>query len=90
MSGPAILPMGVRAVWEARQRVDVPIIGVGGIRTGEDAVQYLLAGASLVEIGTASFADPRAAQRVLSGLIRYGQKHSIEHIHDLIGAASLS
>lgn len=89
VSGPAILPMGVRAVWEARQRVDVPIIGVGGIRTGEDAVQYFLAGASLIEIGTASFADPRAAQRVLSGLIRYGQKHSIEHIHDLIGAASL-
>lgn len=88
VSGPAILPMGVRAVWEARQRVDVPIIGVGGIRSGEDAVQYLLAGASLLEVGTASFADPRAALRVLSGLIKYGRKHRFEHLHDLIGAAA--
>jgi dihydroorotate dehydrogenase (NAD+) catalytic subunit len=53
--------MGVYSVWKVRQSVDVPIIGVGGIRSGEDAVQYLLAGASLVQIGTASFGDPRAA-----------------------------
>jgi dihydroorotate dehydrogenase (NAD+) catalytic subunit len=86
VSGPAVLPMGVHAVWQARQRVDVPIIGVGGIRSAEDAVQYFLAGASLVEIGTASFADPRAARRVLSGLIRYGERHRIRHIHHLIGS----
>jgi len=87
VSGPAILPMGVHAVWQARRRVDVPIIGVGGIRTGEDAVQYLLAGASLVEVGTASFADPRAALRVLSGLERFGRRHRIQDIRELIGAA---
>lgn len=68
VSGPAILPMGVHAVWQARKRVTVPIIGAGGIRTAEDAKQYFLAGASLVEIGTANFADPRAALRVISGL----------------------
>src|SRR5690606_14866037 len=65
MSGPALLPVGVLAVTRARQQVSVPIIGVGGIRSADDALQYLLAGASLVQIGTASFADPRAAERVL-------------------------
>ena len=68
VSGPGILPMGVHAVWQARKRVSVPIIGAGGIRSAEDAMQYFLAGASLIQIGTASFADPRAALRVISGL----------------------
>ncbi|HEX7119001.1 MAG TPA: dihydroorotate dehydrogenase [Longimicrobiales bacterium] len=89
VSGPGILPMGVHAVWQARRRVDVPIIGVGGIRTAHDAIQYLLAGASLVEIGTASFSDPRAAERVLSGLRRFGDRHGIADIRELIGAGRL-
>lgn len=88
VSGPAILPMGVHAVWSARARVGVPIIGAGGIRRGTDAVQYLLAGASLVQIGTASFADPRAALRVLSGLRAYAERHRIAHIGELVGAGA--
>lgn len=88
-SGPAILPVGVNAVFQARRRVSVPIIGVGGIRTAEDAAQYLLAGASLVQIGTANFADPRAAQRVLSGLKRLGRQLGVQHIRELIGAGKL-
>ncbi len=87
VSGPGILPMGVHAVWQARRRVDAPIIGVGGIRTAHDALQYILAGASLVEIGTASFSDPRAAERVLSGLRRYGARHGVADIRELVGAA---
>ncbi|HEX7048621.1 MAG TPA: dihydroorotate dehydrogenase [Longimicrobiales bacterium] len=87
VSGPAILPMGVHAVWQARRRVHVPIIGAGGIRSGADALQYLLAGASLVEIGTASFADPRTAVRVLSELKRYGNRHGVRHVGELVGAA---
>lgn len=87
VSGPAVLPMGVHAVWQAARRVDVPIIGVGGIRSGADAVQYLLAGASLVEIGTATFADPRAPERVLEELRRYGARHGIENLRELVGAA---
>lgn len=67
-SGPAILPVGVHAVRAARHSVGLPLIGVGGIRTAEDALQYVLAGASLVQLGTAGFADPRSAERVLSGL----------------------
>lgn len=89
VSGPGVLPMGVYSVWRVRQSVDVPIIGVGGIRTGEDAVQYLLAGASLVQIGTASFGDPRVPDRVLNELRRYGRRHDIDHVRDLTGAGRM-
>lgn len=89
VSGPGILPVGVHAVYQARRRVAIPIIGVGGIRTAEDAVQYLLAGASLVQIGTASFADPRAPARVLSGLKRVGARLGVSHVRELIGAGRL-
>ena len=86
-SGPALLPIGVHAVWQAARRVPVPIIGVGGIRRGADAVQYLLAGASLVQVGTASFADPRASARVLSELTGYMRDHRVADIRELIGGA---
>jgi dihydroorotate dehydrogenase (NAD+) catalytic subunit len=89
VSGPGVLPMGVYSVWRVRQSVDVPIIGVGGIRTGEDAVQYLLAGASLVQIGTASFGDPRVPERVLKELRRYGRRYRIDHVRDLTGAGRM-
>jgi len=89
VSGPAVLPMGVHAVWQARRKVSVPILGIGGIRTGKDAIQYLLAGASLVQIGTASFADPRAALRVLSSLKHYGAAHGVGDVRELIAAAQL-
>jgi dihydroorotate dehydrogenase (NAD+) catalytic subunit len=86
VSGPALLPIGVHAVFQARQRVSVPIIGVGGIRSGADALQYLLAGATLVQVGTASFADPRSSLRVLQDLENYGAEEGIEHVSALIGA----
>lgn len=86
VSGPGILPMGVHAVWQAARRVAVPVIGVGGIRTGADAVQYLFAGASLVQIGTATFADPRTPVRVLEELRRYGRRHQIDDVRELVGA----
>lgn len=86
MSGPALLPVGVHAVWRARQRVEVPIVGVGGVATAGDAVQYLLAGASLVQIGTASFADPASAGRVVEELGRFGRERGFAHVKALIGA----
>lgn len=89
VSGPAILPVGVHAVYQARRRVAIPIIGVGGIRSGEDAVQYFLAGASLVQLGTANFADPRAAERVLSDLKRVCGHLGVDSLSDLVGAGRL-
>jgi dihydroorotate dehydrogenase (NAD+) catalytic subunit len=90
VSGPALLPIGIHAVARARERVDVPIIGVGGIRTGDDAVQYLLAGASLVQVGTASFADPRAGERVLNSLTGWGTAHGIGSVMELVGSGLLA
>lgn len=86
MSGPGLLSIGVHAVAQARRRVAVPILGVGGIRTAADAVQYLLAGASLIQIGTASFADPRAAERVLRDLKGWGSAHGIGSVTELVGS----
>ena len=86
VSGPALLPIGVYAVRRARDRVTVPLIGAGGVRTTEDAVQYLLAGASLVQIGTASFADPRAAARVLWGMERWCAARNLGRIADIVGS----
>jgi dihydroorotate dehydrogenase (NAD+) catalytic subunit len=90
VSGPALLPMGVYAVAQARRRVKVPILGAGGIRTGADALQYFLAGASLVQIGTATFADPRTALRVLAEISSFGDRAGVRQIADLIGAGTLS
>jgi dihydroorotate dehydrogenase (NAD+) catalytic subunit len=89
VSGPGVLPMGVHAVWQVRRRVDVPILGVGGIRSGDDAVQYFLAGASLVQIGTAAFGDPRVPARVLNELRRYARRHGIGHVRELVGAGRI-
>ena len=86
LSGPALRSVGVHAVYRARQRTSIPLVGVGGITDASDALQYLLAGASLVQIGTATFADPRAAQRVVKGLARYGEGAGVANIRDLVGA----
>lgn len=85
VSGPAILPMGVYATWRARQVTQIPIVGIGGIRNGEDAVQYMLAGAALVQVGTASFVDPDAAVTTHEGIRRYLETHGIERLDRLIG-----
>jgi dihydroorotate dehydrogenase (NAD+) catalytic subunit len=90
VSGAALLPVGVHAVRQARRRVSVPIIGVGGISSASDAMQYFLAGASLIQIGTASFADPRAALRVISELDRLGSRLGARSVGDLVGAGQLN
>jgi dihydroorotate dehydrogenase (NAD+) catalytic subunit len=89
LSGPAMRAVGVHAVAEARARTSIPLAGVGGIATPEDAVQYLLAGASLVQIGTSSFADPRAAEHVVRGLRAWGDTHGVVQVEELVGAAVL-
>ena len=85
VSGPAILPMGVYATWRARQVTEIPIIGIGGIRNGEDAIQYILAGAALVQVGTSSFVDPDAAMDTHRGIERYLERHGVSSLSDIVG-----
>lgn len=89
LSGPAVLPVAVRMVYQVRQAVDVPIIGMGGIRSGKDVVEMMLAGANAVAIGTAMFADPLAPVHALHELEDYMQAHQIHHVSELTGAVIL-
>ena len=86
LSGPAIKPIAVRMVWEAAQAVRIPILGTGGIRSGEDAVEFLMAGASAVQVGTASYADPRAVERVADGLEQWCSRNGIPEVTSLTGS----
>ena len=89
VSGPAILPMGVYLTWRAAQACTIPIMGIGGIRNGEDALQYILAGASLVQVGTSSFVDPCTAVLVGEQIGDYLNRHGIERLSDLVGLVQL-
>lgn len=86
LSGPAIRPIAVRMVHEASQAVAIPVVGMGGIVRAEDAVEFLLAGATAVEVGTASFADPRAVENIAGGLRRWCASHEVVRVADLTGA----
>ena len=85
MSGPAVKPIAVRMVYQAAQAVKIPIIGMGGICTGEDAVEFLLAGATAVSVGTANFANPYAARDVAEGIRKYMEQYQVENVQELIG-----
>jgi dihydroorotate dehydrogenase (NAD+) catalytic subunit len=88
LSGPALHPVAVRAVFDCRQAFpQAPIVGVGGVMNGEDAAELLAAGADAVQVGTATFADPRAPALVLAGLARWCRRHHITQLSDLIGRA---
>jgi len=83
VSGPALLPMGIRAVREARAATDLPLLGVGGVLAPADAVAYRRVGADLIQMGTATFAAPRAAEDLISGLVKWGRQHSVLDWSDL-------
>ena len=88
LSGPSIRPVAVRAVYDVYQSLGpVPIIGVGGITKAEHAVEFLAAGASAVQVGSAHFADPKASRRVLRGLQKWCRKHEVTSLRSIIGAA---
>ena len=89
LSGPAIKPIAVRMVYEAAQAVSIPVIGLGGIVTPEDAVEFMLAGAAAVQVGTASFADPRATERLARGLASWCRSHGVERVSSLTGALEI-
>ncbi len=89
LSGPAIKPIALRMVWEAAQAVKIPILGVGGIQTGEDAVEFLMAGASAVQVGTASYADPRAVEHVAEELEHWCSRNGVTAVQSLTGSFSV-
>jgi dihydroorotate dehydrogenase (NAD+) catalytic subunit len=86
LSGPAIKPVAVRMVYQVAQAVKLPIIGMGGIATAEDALEFILAGASAVSVGTANFRNPRATMEVVKGIEEYMERQHVEDIKELIGA----
>ena len=86
LSGPAIKPVAVRMVYQAAQAVNIPVIGMGGISCAEDAIEFILAGASAVAIGTANFYNPTVSLEVIAGMEDYMKRHQIEDISQLVGA----
>ena len=85
-SGPAVKPVALRMVWQVAQAVKVPVLGMGGISTGEDAVEFMLAGATAVAVGTANFVNPTATVDVIDGVIDYCEKQGVADVNELIGA----
>lgn len=89
LSGPAIKPIAVRMVYEAAQAVSIPVIGMGGIMNAEDAIEFLLAGASAVAVGTAIFVDPYAPLKIIDGIREYLEREGIKSVSDIIGKVRL-
>jgi dihydroorotate dehydrogenase (NAD+) catalytic subunit len=85
LSGPAIRPVAVKLVWDAAKVLKIPIIGMGGICSGDDAMQFILAGATAVSVGSYSFRQPDAALRVIQGIEAYCQRHGVEDVSTLVG-----
>ena len=86
LSGPAAKPVALRMVWECAKAVQVPLLGMGGIATATDAVEFLLAGATAVAVGTANFANPTATVEVIDGIAQYCERHGVHDVNELIGA----
>ncbi len=90
LSGPAVKPVAVRMVYQVRQAVSVPIIGMGGITTGEDAIEFMLAGANAVAVGTAGIVDPYAWIRVRNGIEKYLNENGIADVNDIVGTVQMN
>jgi dihydroorotate dehydrogenase (NAD+) catalytic subunit len=89
LSGPAVKPVALRMVWEVSRAVKVPVVGMGGIMNATDAIEFFLAGASAVQVGTANFIDPLAAQNIISGINNYLDRHSFKSISEIIGGLQM-
>ena len=90
LSGPCVKPVGVRMVYQVSQKVNIPILGLGGIVTGEDAVEYMLAGASAISVGTGNFIAPDTAIKVVEGIEDYMKKYNIEDINEIVGTVQMN
>jgi dihydroorotate dehydrogenase (NAD+) catalytic subunit len=89
LSGPAIKPIAVRMVHDAAKAVRIPVVGMGGIVRAEDAVEFMMAGATAVQVGTASYADPRAVENIANGMRKWCDSHQVEHVAGLTRSAIL-
>lgn len=85
LSGPAVRPVAVRMVWQVAHAVKIPVIGLGGIMDGRDAIEFMLAGATAVQVGTANFVDPAATMKIIDYMEDYCQRHNISDINDIVG-----
>lgn len=85
LSGPAVKPIAVRMVWQVAHAVNIPVIGLGGIASAADALEFLMAGAKAVQVGTANFIDPTVTMKIIEGLEDYCKRHGINNINDIIG-----
>ena len=89
LSGPAVKPIALRMVWQTAQAIKLPIIGMGGIATASDAIEFLIAGASAIEVGTYNFVDPTATVKIVDGIEDYMRRHGFDSVRDLVGALQL-
>lgn len=85
LSGPCVKPVAVRCVWQVAHAVKIPVVGLGGIRTAEDALEFLMAGAKAIEVGTANFIDPQVTVKIVDGLGLWCEKHGVNDINEIIG-----
>ena len=89
LSGPAIRPVALRMVWQASRAVSIPICGIGGIMTAEDAIKFLICGATAVQVGTASYLNPMAAGEIADGIADWARRRGVARIADLVGTLEL-
>ncbi|MDH4321558.1 MAG: nitronate monooxygenase, partial [Desulfobulbaceae bacterium] len=86
LSGPAVKPVALRMVWQVAKAVKIPVVGIGGISNAEDAIEFLIAGATAIEIGTANFVNPRVTEEILVGITEYLKENQLDSIQELIGS----
>ena len=85
LSGPCVKPVALRMVWQVARAVNIPVVGLGGIMNAADAIEFLMAGATAVEIGTANFIDPTTTIRVIDGMNEWLDNHGVKDVHEIIG-----
>jgi len=90
LSGPAIKPVALRMVWQVHKAVHVPIIGLGGIMNATDAIEFILAGATAIQVGTANFIDPTVSVKIVEGIADYLERHRVNNVTDLVGALKIA
>lgn len=90
LSGPAIKPVAVRMVYQVAQKVNIPVLGLGGIVNGKDAVEFMLAGAKAISIGCGNFIDPYAGPKTVEGIEDYLKRHNIDDVNDIVGKVKMN